>query len=298
LKNRALLGEYQPHKNDPEDDTKRFPIGDPVLGYYPAVIDETTFLRAQAKADRSGRFPGRRDASLKNWLQGLLRCGACGRSFVRKNKNSQAQPEYARYYCTNRNLGKTNCPSSSAKELETAVLTVVSAAAPQYFVGTARMEEVKARAELIALELSNAEHARDRYLDVIGETDKPSPQLRNKYFEAELLIGQSEKRLAEVTAELADLSGDFDNVFENIIKAVKDVDSLDARAALREELSRVVEKAVVHQDEGLLEIFLRGGAKSILQPLNVEATAAKMMALSEPDAIDSPVPFQEYVDER
>ena len=270
LKNRALLGEYQPHKNDPDDENKRYPSGDPVLNYYPPVIDETTFLRAQAKVERSGRFPGRRDASLKNWLQGLLRCGVCGRSFVRKNKNSKAQPEYARYYCTNRNLGKTNCPSSSAIQLEDAVLTIVSIVAPQYFSDTGRTGELKARVDLLSLELANAQHARDRFLDVIGETDKPSPQLRKKYFEAENKVSELQKLFAAASAEFADVSGDFDNAYANIFNAVKSVDSLDARAALREELSRIIEKAVVHQEEGLLEIFLRGGRIPILQPLDPE----------------------------
>jgi len=294
LKNRALLGEYQPHKNDPEDDNKRYPSGEPVPGYYPAVIDIGTFMRAQAKADRSGRFPGRRDASLKNWLQGLLRCSACGTSYVRKNKNSKAQPEYARYYCVNRNLGKTSCPSSNAKELETAVLTVVSVAAPQYFGGTARMEELKVQVDLIALEYSNAQRARDRYLEVIGESDKPSLPLRTKYFEAEQMVLQKEKQLAEATAALADLNGDFDNVFFDIVRAVKNIDSLDARAALREELSRLIEKAVVHQEDGMIEIFLRGGKSPILQPLDADGYMDKWFESSEPDSIDSPEPFQPY----
>ena len=294
LKNRALLGEYLPHTNDPNDENKRLPGETPILGYYPAVIEETTFLRAQAKADRSGRFPGRRDASLKNWLQGLLRCGVCGRSFVRKNKNSLAQPEYARYYCANRSIAKTNCPGANAKELETAVLTVVSVVAPQHFAATGRMDELKIQVDILALELSSAQQARDRYLELIGEGQKNSPSLNKKYHEAEQKVTLAEKQLAEAKAELADLSGDFEQVFANILKAVKDVDSLDARAALREELSRVIEKAVVHQDDGYLEVFLRGGTKPILQPLNPDAYMAKVMETMEPDSVDSPVPFQPY----
>lgn len=136
LKNRALLGEYQPHQADKEIEGKRNPEGEPIRNYYPVVIDEETFLRAAAKTERSGRFPGRRDASLKNWLQGLLYC-PCGHTFVRKNKDSKAQPEYARYYCTARSRGMSKCPGANAKELEDAVISSVSKIFPMYFRGGA-----------------------------------------------------------------------------------------------------------------------------------------------------------------
>jgi len=284
LRSRALLGEYQPHVNDPNDDNKRIPSGDPVLGYYPAVLDEQTFLRAQAKANRSGRFPGRRDASLKNWLQGLLRC-TCGHSFVRKNKDSLAQPGYARYYCTARNnkvkrADGTLCPGASAKELETAVLTVVSTVAPQYFQGTARLDDLVARSDVLEVDVAAAVQTRDRFVEAIGATKAPVAALVKRLNEAEAQVAARQGELAAVRAEIADLSGDFDDVFENIVKAVQSVDSLDARAKLREELSRVIEKAVVHQDEGYLEVFLRGSDVPVVQPLRVQDVALPGLTLT------------------
>lgn len=275
LHNRALLGEYQPYINDPEDDNKRIPSGDPIQGYYPAVLDEVTFLRAQAKANRDGRFPGRRDASLKNWLQGLLRC-TCGHSFVRKNKDSKAQPDYARYYCTARNnkvkrADGTLCPGANAKELETAVLTVVSTVAPAYFQGTARLEELKAKADVLEVDVSAARQTRDRFVEAIGATKTPVKALVARLTEAEAECERLEKDLAAARAEIADLSGDFDDVFENILKQVRSIENLDARAKLREELSRVIEKVVVNQDEGFIEVHLRGGEAPVIQPLRPTA---------------------------
>lgn len=273
LRNRAVLGEYQPFMNDPEDDNKRIPAGDPIKNYYPAILDETTFLRAQAKADRSGRFPGRRDASLKNWLQGLLKC-TCGQSFVRKNKDSKAQPEYARYYCTARNRGVTKCPGASAKELEAAVLAVVSVVAPQYFHGTARMDELRAKQDVLEVEVTAAKETRDRFVEAIATSKAPVAALVQRLTTAEEAVEAKEKELASVRAEIADLDGDFDSVFSNIVKAVQSVDSLDARAALREELSRVIEKVVVRQNEGFIDVHLRGQEVPVVQPLrpNVEVS--------------------------
>lgn len=275
LKNRALLGEYQPHVNDKEDEHKRIPVGDPIPNYYPAVLDEETFLRAQAVTDRHGRFPGRRDASLKNWLQGLLRC-SCGHSFVRKNKDSKAQPEYARYYCTarNRNILRadgTKCPGSSAKELEAAVLHVMAGVAPAYFDGSARVDELKTKIDLLSLDLTAAKTTRDRFVEAIAASKTPVKALVERVSQAEAEVERVEKELGMARAELADLSGDFDSVFENIVKQVQHIDSLDARAKLREELSRVIEKVVVHESEGYIEVHLRGNEVPIVQPLRPDA---------------------------
>lgn len=274
LKNRALLGEYQPHENDPEDDNKRIPVGDPITGYYPAVLDEQTFLRAQAKAERSGAFPGRRDASLKNWLQGILRC-TCGHSFVRKNKDSKAQPDYARYYCTARNrkvlrADGTLCPGASAKQLEAAVLYVVSNVAPAFFKGSSRVEELKANAEVLEVEVSANRTVRDRFVEAIGSSGASISALVKKLNEAEEALQKSEKALASIRAEIADIHEDSDEVFDSIARQIRSIDSLDARAELRENLSRIIEKVVVHQDDGYIEVFMRGNDVPVVQPIRAD----------------------------
>jgi DNA invertase Pin-like site-specific DNA recombinase len=288
LRNRALLGEYQPYVVDPKGDGKRIESGKPIPNYYPPVIDEQTFLQAQAKALRSGRFPGRRDASLKNWLQGLLRC-PCGQSFVRKNKDSLAQPGYARYYCLGRNRGVTKCPGANAKELEDAVIAVVASAAPEHFQGNQRLDELKGLMDVQEVERSAVQGARDRYLEAIGSTKAPLGSLIARLEEAERDLAAVEDRLGKTRAEMADLANNYEDVFENIVRAVKDVDSLDARAALREELSRVIDKVVVRQNDGGIEVFLRGRPKAIWQPLDPSALEAMP---SEPDATDTAEPFE------
>jgi len=269
LVNRAVLGEYQPHCNA-EDGGGRIPVGDPILGYYPAIVEETTFLRVQAararRSEQGSPFTGRRDASYKNWLQGILKC-ECGRGFVRKNKNSLAQPGYARYYCQGRNLGVTKCPGANAGELETAILDVVSQAAPEFFEGTARAEALKAQLDCLDVDVSAARQARDRYIEAIGSSKAPVASLMLKVAETEAALGLREREAALVRAQLADLSGDSETIFESIVNAVRSVDSVDARAKLREELSRVISKAVVHQAQGYIEVHLRGMREPVMHPL-------------------------------
>jgi DNA invertase Pin-like site-specific DNA recombinase len=269
LNNRALLGEYQPYADD--DDGKRKPAGDAIAGYYPVVLEEAVFLKAHAVRQRRGRFPGRRDASFKNWLGGMLKCGTCGRGMVRKNKNSQAQPEYARYYCSARNRGVTKCAGASAKEVEGAVLYVVSAVAPSYFEGSARMQELKAELDVVTVEIAGTQKVIDNYVEAIGQGMANIRTLAAKMREAnDKLIGLEAKRKA-LRAELGELGEDFDSVFENIAKQVQELNTLDARAQLREELARVLERVEVHEPAGYIVAHIRGETYPVTHPLRPDA---------------------------
>lgn len=76
LANRAVLGEFQPHRRV---DGKRVPDGPAVLDYYPAVIDESLFYRAQlARAQRRVNGGGRKGAFISNLFSGLAECAYCG----------------------------------------------------------------------------------------------------------------------------------------------------------------------------------------------------------------------------
>lgn len=72
----TVLGEMQPGKKT--RGAPRQPVGDPIRGYYPAVIDADLHARARkAMASRSRRVGGR-GRRLVNLFAGLGRCGACG----------------------------------------------------------------------------------------------------------------------------------------------------------------------------------------------------------------------------
>lgn len=76
LNSRAVLGEYQPHHYV---EGKRVPHGDPVLGYYPAIIDNQLFDRIQlGRKNRLLRGAGRKGNAYTNLFQGVAKCGYCG----------------------------------------------------------------------------------------------------------------------------------------------------------------------------------------------------------------------------
>lgn len=76
LQTRAVLGEFQPHT---KQNGKRIPLGDPIPGYYPQVVDEDLFLRAQfARGKRRIEGGGRKGEALRNLFTHLAACGYCG----------------------------------------------------------------------------------------------------------------------------------------------------------------------------------------------------------------------------
>jgi DNA invertase Pin-like site-specific DNA recombinase len=69
LRNRALIGEYQPFSNR---SGRRMKDGDPIQGYFPAVVDAATFYAARAAGAERKAKDGRPAAHRTNLLTGLL----------------------------------------------------------------------------------------------------------------------------------------------------------------------------------------------------------------------------------
>jgi DNA invertase Pin-like site-specific DNA recombinase len=86
LANRAVLGEFQAHIRI---DGKRVPDGAPIANYFPAIVTDDLFYRAQdAKAQRRKNGRGRKGAGFTNLFSGLVRCAYCGSHVLYENKGS------------------------------------------------------------------------------------------------------------------------------------------------------------------------------------------------------------------
>lgn len=88
LTSRATVGEYQ-RKQVIEG--KEYPVGRPISGYYPPVIDEKTFEAAQIARRRnslSGR--GRKGRVITNLFAGLTKCAYCN-SPVKFHRNGPSK---------------------------------------------------------------------------------------------------------------------------------------------------------------------------------------------------------------
>ncbi len=76
IANRAVLGEFQPSITGP--DGKRTPVGEPISNYFPRIIEDDLFYRAQAgRAERRVSGKGRKGQYLTNIFSGLAFCAYC-----------------------------------------------------------------------------------------------------------------------------------------------------------------------------------------------------------------------------
>ena len=80
LRNRSVLGEFQPHKLIKSNGVKRRePIGDPIPDYFPKIISDQDFYRAQRRMSENTNKGGR-TGKLGNLFGHIAKCGYCGAS--------------------------------------------------------------------------------------------------------------------------------------------------------------------------------------------------------------------------
>jgi len=84
LRNRSVIGEFQPHTHKNQ---KRVPEGEPILGYFPKVIDEELYYQVQSRLTAGASYSGKTGV-VSNLFGGLAKCGYCNApmQFVNKGK--------------------------------------------------------------------------------------------------------------------------------------------------------------------------------------------------------------------
>jgi DNA invertase Pin-like site-specific DNA recombinase len=123
LSNRAVLGEFQPHARE---NGRRVPIGEPSRDYYPAIIDEELFYRAQlAKSQRRISGAGRKGVQFTNLFSGLATCAYCKSPMKLENKGNGKKG--GKYLICDSALRKLGCPNLRwrYRDLETSFLAFV-----------------------------------------------------------------------------------------------------------------------------------------------------------------------------
>jgi DNA invertase Pin-like site-specific DNA recombinase len=232
LRDRRAVGEYQPRKGK-----KRVPDGDPVPGYFPAVVTQEEFFAARAGAAERGQLRGRLGSQSVNIFAGLLRNAREGDSYFMNQRVERGQRHYV-LITRNSQEGLSPCYSFPYPAFEEAVLSLLAEIDPQEIVGgNGGTDEVMA----LAAELATVD-ARIGELEVellTGDVPSIARVVRAQEDRKRTLVQKLTEARAKAAHPLAASWGECKSLLSALGKAP---DPEDARLRLRSALRRIVEQ--------------------------------------------------------
>ncbi|WP_425416508.1 recombinase family protein [Oricola indica] len=234
LKNRAVLGEFQPHRRN--DDGKRVPCGDPVSDYFPAIIEEDQFLRIQsARRTRRVAGAGRKGPEYRNLFTKIAKCEYCGAPMRFVHKGS---PPKGRQYlrCTDavRNM---SCDASGwdYSDFEKSFLYFVREIdlAGALKAAESQSERTKAEQRIAALEemIRQKESLRDKVFEILSDPDSNTEYVRGKLAECEAELKKLHNELRDVTDKLSEMSKITQIDTQELIGLIGDLQDIESPSA-------------------------------------------------------------------
>ncbi|MBM6595581.1 recombinase family protein [Microvirga pudoricolor] len=278
LSNRALLGFHQPGA---VEDGQKVKVGEEVADYYPKVIDEDLWLRAQAA--RKKHASGAKGLYLTNLLGNRAECLACKSPMKIVTKAvAKGRPDHGkvfRYFACSNAEAKRGCPGGERfnyDEVEAAILDHI----PEYrlsdvFENTRDMAELKEcekQIGAVAFKLGELEKRRDRMAREISLTDDDDPLLdlhRKTLREIVTDIRKGKESLdglAEAKAELEaqqDDRSDLEAViaqFRAELETATGDDLYRYRAKLSSALQTFIDYVWFDFENEVFDVVLMGGA--------------------------------------
>lgn len=248
---RAVLGEYQP-KFGTRKISNRPPDGDPIPNYYPQIIDEQTYWRAQSSV--SGRrqdSSGRRGREGAHILRGLARCTKCNGPMYIVNKGKP--PKGARYFACSRNMRDAGCGNSHrwrVDALEASVLTSIGFVDANAFAAMDNATPaIKAKVSALQARLDDADMRRKRLMTLFETGDDA---VRSRFDEVAKEYGALKKELKAAKMEASKVSAD-PGLVSRLMDAVELSKSLttaddEAKRELRIRLSEILRGLIVRID--------------------------------------------------
>lgn len=201
LVSRATVGEMQPHR---KINGKRIVEGEPLPNYYPAVIDESVFSRAQADRQSRTGMSGRRGRRISNLFAGVAKCGSCGATMTFRNKG----PVGEQYLVCDAALRGRSCEFTlhfNYPSLEAAIIdqTLHLALNDRHFDATVEVRNLeKELAEQRRL-LSDLEGRQRRLIDLLSRLENP----------------EVERKVSEIAAEASSVKAATASLERELISA-------------------------------------------------------------------------------
>ncbi|MXQ10952.1 recombinase family protein [Microvirga makkahensis] len=279
IQSRAVTGWFQPKRMETVEENgvrkkKRVPMGDPITDYFPRIIDEDTWLKAQAasetrltKARGQGWTPnaaGPRGKYYSNLFSGFSQCGKCGKTMVYK---PEGQRQDAMLRCSR--LRRSQCDNNFKFRYVKLEREIVGWFADHGVrVDDTPPPEIKELERQIAvkqLEIGDLTLKIEQWMDLYDL----SPTARDRIVKAEaqkvLLAGEIaelEKRLRaiRVLAWGPEQTAQFKDLIDQLDEVPKD-ERFAFRAKVAQVLREFIERIRFHPS-GVVEIRMRATGRS------------------------------------
>ena len=276
LQSRTTLGEFQPR-------SKRQPIGDPIIDYFPAIVSKDKFDRVQEmfrhNLEISGNAGGR-NGKISNLFGHIVVCSFCGGPMAYVNKGMK--PKGGQYLVCDRARRGLDCEREYLRydQFEPLILQFCKGLdATEILPGQAERQSelstLSKQLQAINGDLIQLEQKINNVLDSIANTD--SAELRKALQDRadKMLTDKAnlEERQKEVQARidtLANAGHDTEQRLKTIqelfdhMEQAEDQERISARTSLREQLRRLIKRIKVDPIKGSFVIFFNTGERRLL----------------------------------
>lgn len=269
LTSRTVLGEYQPHTGSHRAGTWK-PEGEPIKNYYPAVVTEDDYWRAQRSlggrraGDGSRGVGGRRGKGVSHLLIGLAKCTRCGGAMHFINKGRP--PKGGTYFECSTARRKAGCENDQrwrVDQVEQRLLRGLTYLDVNATLTGDRRSDQGDHVAVLRSRLTDAERRRDRLLTLATDSNDDAAAARFAVVASEVKVLRKDLERAE--SELAKAAADpglrarMANAID-LAKAMAEADG-EERTAIRVRLAEQM-RSLIHEVRFDPEL----GALAILTP--------------------------------
>jgi DNA invertase Pin-like site-specific DNA recombinase len=246
LSERAVLGEYQPHKMI---SGARVPEGEVILDYFPQVIDHATYYGVQAaRKNRAQGAGGRRGFNVPNLFKNIAICDYCKAPMHYINKGKG--PKGGTYLKCSSAVNGSHCSSVAWRysHFETAFLFFCSEIDLQsiFVEADTKSEQAKAVSKILEVEghLLDLENQREKNYRLYELLDNPA-YIAGKINSVQSQIEEHETELkalktAQLNMRVGTINAERFNEFVEAIRSTGEEKSERLRAVLHNDLRRLV----------------------------------------------------------
>ena len=265
LRSRAVIGEFQPHVCQSVESGsyyRRTVVGDPIVNYYPGVVDSDLFFRVQGKLGNSKKTA--KTDRIGNLFSGVAFC-ECGSRMYLVNSNKKGKEK--RYYTCWSKVKGLGCiaPSMPYEPIENYFLALVAQNAHKLFANETGVAE---RVQTLNGQLKELERQIERITEaVIGAGANPVALVRKQ----DELERQADKLINEIEITEAKLNN------KQIVPATKLIGITLAELSTNANVRRQVREFILANVERITFDRLRVGFVTKFKSDNIGILASDML---------------------